>query len=242
MASGSSKKKSINPGVALYRLLRGVLGHDISDAELARQWGMDKKSFWRLKHGKTLLPDIEKMDRLAEMLGTTRQVVMAVGGGLPWEDLVTPIRTRNEKEQMLVLARWASAGIVTPTGPEYLKGILFDSLSEPVLGIDTRGTILACNHACRDLFGHPPEDIIGKSKDFLYASKSESRKATTRMRRAIVERAPFREVFRFRHKDGSVFEAELSGRMVLDSHGTPWAEVGVLRDPNNSTARPSGRS
>jgi PAS domain S-box-containing protein len=190
---------------------------------------MDKKSFWRLKQGKSELPSLEKIAQLAAILGASPHVVMAVAGGLPWEEMAEAVKKKDTSAQLFLLGRWASSALTTSTGPEYLKSMLFDGLCDFVFGVDLQGSIVACNRTSQTVLGFAPDELIGKHVNTMCASGQEGDRVLRRIRKAVKEEKPFRESFRFRRRDGTDMRGELSCAVLSDPAGKPWVCACILR-------------
>jgi len=220
--TGRAARAQPRSTASLYRFVRRVLGKDVSDAEIARLWSMDKKSLWRLKEGRSELPSLEKVAQLSGILGTSPQVVMAVAGGLPWEEMADAVRGRDSAAQLFLLGRWASGPLTTPTGPEYAKALLFDGVAEFLFGMDARGTIVACNRACQTLLGYAPDELIGRPCAAIFAGRKESERALRLVASSARDDRPFREPFAFRRRDGLEVRAELSCSVLSRASGEAW--------------------
>ena len=91
---------------------------------------MDKKSFWRLRHGSCRMPSLAKLGKLAAILGTNRHTVLAVATGLPWrKEMAEPVKRKDTAAQMSLFGRWMGPGMMTPTGPVHLNNMFRTSHS-----------------------------------------------------------------------------------------------------------------
>ena len=91
--------KSIN----LYRFIRLILGPDIKDADITRQWGMDSKNFSEFKNGKTPVPRLERLEQLARVLKVNKHLVFQVAGGASADKVFNLIRKNDLPGQMKLL-------------------------------------------------------------------------------------------------------------------------------------------
>jgi len=76
----------------LYRFIRLVLGEEVSDREIARRWGLDEKNLRELKQGLRVVPKLDRLLRLAEVLGVHRYYVLEVATGMPADTIYRVLR------------------------------------------------------------------------------------------------------------------------------------------------------
>lgn len=158
----------------LYRFIRLILGPSTSDNEIARRWQMDPGMFNDLKHGRVAVPRIERLGRLAEVLGVNEHYVFAAGMGVPAGRLIDLLRRPDVSAAVGALvnatARTAAKLEVTEAAlaenRELLQKIssdlelrdaqlhaLLEQLLVAVLTLDTQGNLIHINRIGRELFG-----------------------------------------------------------------------------------------
>lgn len=107
-------------------------------------------------------------------------------------------------------------------------GMILNSMGEGVVVLDAGHRMVSLNRKARELFGYPPEEIIGKDytfwchPDFLGELKA----------RLSAREAGKDETYevRFRRKDGSSFYAQVTAVPVFDEAGEFQGSIGCLRD------------
>jgi len=84
----------------LYRFVRLVLGEEISDREIARRWGMDEKNLRELKNGLRVVPKLQRLETLAEIMGVRRYYVLEAASGVPADKVHRILRNRILEEEL----------------------------------------------------------------------------------------------------------------------------------------------
>src|SRR6185436_497360 len=79
-------------GRNLYRFIRAILGKSLSDNAIARRWEMDPGMFNDLKHGRVGVPRLDRLAKLATILGVNEHYVFAAGSGVPAQKVVQLLR------------------------------------------------------------------------------------------------------------------------------------------------------
>jgi PAS domain-containing protein len=158
----------------LYRFIRLILGPSTSDNAIARRWQMDPGMFNDLKHGRVAVPRLERLCRLAEVLGVNEHYVFAAGMGVPAHRLVDLLGRQDVSAAVDALvnatARTAAKLEVTEAAlaenRELLQKVssdlelrdaqlhaLLEQLLVAVLTLDTHGNLIHVNRIGRELFG-----------------------------------------------------------------------------------------
>ena len=85
--------------------------------------------------------------------------------------------------------------------------------------------IISCNRRLEEIFQYQPGELTGASSELLYDSRETYEHIGVVAYEAVAETRAFRTEVRLRHKDGSVFWGELSGRAIDPAHphdGSIW--------------------
>lgn len=81
--------------VNLYEFIRLILGDKISDRQIARRWKMNGNNFSQFKNGKSPVPRLERLEKLARMLGINKHLVFEAAGGASARKVFNLIRTND---------------------------------------------------------------------------------------------------------------------------------------------------
>jgi len=100
----------------LYRFIRLVLGEEISDREIARRWGLDEKNLRELKQGLRVVPKLDRLVRLAEVLEVHRYYVLEVATGMPAEKVFGVLRDSGAEQGLRGLDRRFLGELSVPLG------------------------------------------------------------------------------------------------------------------------------
>jgi PAS domain S-box-containing protein len=114
---------------------------------------------------------------------------------------------------------------------------LLEQLPDAVIHTDTRGVVLGWNAAAQALFGHPAQEVLGRSIDLIIPERLRAAHwagfdramaagVTRHGREALLTRAVTR--------GGEAIYVEMSFAVVRDEDGTVRGSVSVARD---ATAR-----
>jgi PAS domain S-box-containing protein len=107
---------------------------------------------------------------------------------------------------------------------------VFESATDAMVFANPRREMVLVNPAVTNMFGYSAGELIGRTTEFLYASKKDYEKQG-RLRyhlKGSSDRRPY-EV-RCRRKDGSIFWVETSGSRVCDHQGRVIGFFGVHRE------------
>jgi PAS domain S-box-containing protein len=113
--------------------------------------------------------------------------------------------------------------------------LLYASIRDAILVADTDRTIIDCNPACAEMFGYPPEEIVGKKTSWLYESEEEFARVGE-MIRAHQASDPFLAVIRYQRRDGRAFPGETSVNYLRDEAGEVVGFIGLIRDISDRLA------
>jgi diguanylate cyclase (GGDEF)-like protein/PAS domain S-box-containing protein len=109
-------------------------------------------------------------------------------------------------------------------------------LSNAVVGITylRQRHIVSCNRRFEEIFQYGPGELIGESSERLYDSRETFEHIGVVAYEAVAANRSFRTEVKLRHKDGSVFWGELSGRAIDPDHphdGSIWiyADISDLK-------------
>lgn len=107
---------------------------------------------------------------------------------------------------------------------------IFNSISDAVVFTDTQRRVIHMNQAATRLFGYRPQEVRGKTTDFLYANPADFHE------QGKVRYSPHRPAnqnayeLEYKRKDGSHFIGETHGNHVNDMDGKLLGFIGVIRD------------
>jgi PAS domain S-box-containing protein len=116
-------------------------------------------------------------------------------------------------------------------------GAIIDNAADGIITIDERGIILSVNAACTRIFGHPPEDMIGRNVEMLmpeaFAAAPDGRITSHEHGAEAMVVAGGQEV-QGRRKGGSTFPLDLAvARVEL---GGAAVYSGIVRDISDRKA------
>ncbi len=108
---------------------------------------------------------------------------------------------------------------------------IFSSMPDAAIFTDAQRRIAAVNQAFIKIFGYDSEEVIGRTTEFLYETKTdylEEHGIKYYLSQSDLNSQPI-EV-RYRRKDGTLFWAERHGRQVKDAHGNVIGFFEINRD------------
>ncbi|MFH1230336.1 MAG: PAS domain-containing protein [Planctomycetota bacterium] len=159
------QKRSIN----LYKFIRLIVGDDVPDRYIARQWKMHEKNFHEFKTGVYPVPRIERLIALARVLRVNEHVVFAVAAGMPSMRAYNIIKTKKMmgKGRLTNHQLDAITEIMGKSKKEYQK--LFFTHRDAVFTLDVKtDRITGCNEWAEQLIGRTKDEIIGMPRYRLY--------------------------------------------------------------------------
>lgn len=109
------------------------------------------------------------------------------------------------------------------------KDAILNNISEGVAFLRRR-TVLTCNHRLEELFGFARGDFAGRRTGHLYPDRAVLRQVAREAFSAIRKGLPFYHEAELQRKDGSVFWAALSGRVLASEHlggGCVWVVADI---------------
>jgi PAS domain S-box-containing protein len=107
----------------------------------------------------------------------------------------------------------------------------FASLSEAILVIDPNGRkVIACNPAIEKIFGYKPEEVIGRSTEFLHVDRDSFEQFGRIGEPALSDKGLFQTEYRMRRKEGGIIFTENSVSTLRDDKGWTSGVVSVVRD------------
>ena len=107
---------------------------------------------------------------------------------------------------------------------------IFNSISDAVIFVDQERRMALLNPAVEALFGYPPEQLLGRTTEILYADPAEYVRQGNLRYREDASANQTRSEIKYRRQDGTVFHAESLGLPVHDVHGHSLGFVGIHRD------------
>ena len=113
---------------------------------------------------------------------------------------------------------------------EAVTSYLVDAVPDAIIFCLPDRQIVRVNPRFTALFGYTPQEAIGRTTEFLYASPEDYETAGRRTFDANSERRLDPKVYRMRRKNGDVFMVEVVGSAVCNDAGEDIGNVGVLRD------------
>jgi two-component system cell cycle sensor histidine kinase/response regulator CckA len=111
-----------------------------------------------------------------------------------------------------------------------LPGLLIDAAPDAVIICRSDGVISIANHRAHEMFGHPPDGLLGASIDDLFPDDARPALPGKRARYLAAGHPPMRRVpLRGRRRDGSIFPVEVSLSAITAPDGETYV-TSVLRD------------
>lgn len=112
---------------------------------------------------------------------------------------------------------------------EYLEKVL-NCVPDAVLVLDMQRKFVDGSAAVKRIFGYEKEELVDKSSEKLFPDRREFTAAGDTVRREVVEKGYSEGETSLRRKDGTIFPALFSARMMLDAEGRPSGIVGAIHD------------
>ncbi len=109
---------------------------------------------------------------------------------------------------------------------------LFNSIRDAILVADANRRIIEYNPAFIDLFGYPPEEILGRKTRVIYRNKEEFDRMGDAIREHIGDPAFLHTIWYKKH-DGSVFPGETNVFYLRNDEGDIVGFIGLIRDISN---------
>lgn len=107
----------------------------------------------------------------------------------------------------------------------------FASLSEAILVINPSDrTVITCNPAVERIFGYKPEEIIGRSTEFLHVNQDLYEQFGKVGEPVLTEKGLFQTEYSMRRKDGGIILTDNTVTTLLDDKGWMSGVVSVVRD------------
>lgn len=217
MKPSRPQKSSSHPrSQSLYLLIRRVLGGGISDREISRRLGLDAKTLYKLKYGRSPVPRRERLKSIARALG------------LPEEELLAAVSQAKTPSPGVC----SSFALPPPVSPEEFLSrcsFLFENMYDAVIVSDPAGRIVEWNPAAERLYGYSRRGMLGKSAEILNRP-GEGRKLTREIMRAVEKQGRWSGQVRFVRKDGSEGITETVVLPVRDRRGKTLALVSFDRN------------
>jgi PAS domain S-box-containing protein len=113
---------------------------------------------------------------------------------------------------------------------EHFRFLVESARDYAIFGLDTEGRVTSWNPGAERIKGYTPEEILGQHFRVLFPPALRERKHPEHeMEQALVKGVFHSEEPRLR-KDGTLFEAEVTLRVLRDDRGRPRGFVKVTRD------------
>ena len=107
----------------------------------------------------------------------------------------------------------------------------FESLSDAVLVIETPSrTVVRCNAAVQQVFGHPPESLLGRNTQLLYENDAAYAAVGRAARSAMEQGRIYREEVVLCRADGTRIDAEMTVSAIRHDRDWRTGVVSVIRD------------
>ena len=107
----------------------------------------------------------------------------------------------------------------------------FASLDQAVIVLATTDrAILTCNQAVKRIFGYSPDELIGRTTEFMYPDRPTFEQYPATIKAALDERGIYTTKMQMRRKDGRLFHAEVTDTELKDENGRRTRVVSVIRD------------
>jgi two-component system cell cycle sensor histidine kinase/response regulator CckA len=107
---------------------------------------------------------------------------------------------------------------------------IVESSRDPIIGLSLDGTILSWNPAAARTFGWSDEEAIGRQGGDMFIKDGRRRRHITLMRGVAAGEGFEDETEHGRRRDGTTFEATVTGFPVRDTTGEVYAAAFVIRD------------
>ena len=120
-------------------------------------------------------------------------------------------RTRAEAERLRYLSRIA------------------EQVGEGVVVTDPHDVVTFVNPAYASLHGYDPDDVLGRALG-VFHTEEQWRREFMPFRQAMLDTGTFAGEVGHRRRDGSVFQAEMTGTALTDEAGSPIGHVYSLHD------------
>ena len=112
---------------------------------------------------------------------------------------------------------------------DYLKSI-FMTMNEGLIITDGDGVIQKINNAVEEMLGYTEAELIGKHFVVLSAEPYAIGKKPSSIEKLFAEGSIKQMEARYKKKDGTVFYAEVSSRLLKSADGAVMGAIGVFRD------------
>ncbi len=217
----------------LYGFIRLRLGTETSDREVARQWGMEWKSFSALKHGKRQVPRIQELEALARLLKIEPAFVFEVARGVSAKKVHALLRENDrDKLAQLLLSSVQSAHADAESREDHFRAIL-DRTTDGVFTADLQGVFREVNQRLCELTGLSTEELLSRSLFDVFCPGEPGH-----IMQALAPVYRNGEVqgveLTVRTPKGEALSFELSASRIDDEHEKPVGIQGVVR---NTTER-----
>jgi len=158
---------------------------------------------------------------------------LEVGG----EDyIVSPFEAQELKARVKVLVRLKKSKDQLKEKNEelvrannFLSSIM-DWSDYSILTGDLQGTILTFNEGARRIFGHEPEEVLGKPIGVLYTKEFSEPEQIQKMIESIVKTGRYEGELKGVRKNQEIFPIHAVFTLRKDEHGEPMGFVSISRD------------
>ena len=127
---------------------------------------------------------------------------------------------------------WSGAAHMTSpfkNGTLLIKAIIY-SISDAIIVVGQDRRIVLANPASCRLFGYTREELYGQTPEMIYPDREAYEQAGNEPYASLRLEGHLLSEFKFRRKDGSLFDGEALGAVLNDPHGSPMWYVAMIRD------------
>jgi len=111
------------------------------------------------------------------------------------------------------------------------------NLGDAVLVIDPASrSIVSCNSAVEAVFGHEPQELIGRGSEILHVDRQAWEEFGRISEKALDARGVFRCQYRMRRKDGTIIDTEHTVATVDRAAGWRTGVISIVRDISDRIA------
>lgn len=213
----------------IYTFIRLRMGKEISDREIARQWGMDWKSFSALKHGRRMVPRLNELENLARALSVDPAFVFEIARGVSAKKVHVLLENKDHDSlAKLLMAGIHEARASAESREQHFRAII-DRATDAVFTADLQGAFQEVNRRFCELTGYREEDLLARNLFDVFFPGEPARlmEALTPIYRD--GEAQGIELWA-RSRDGKALAFELSASRIDDEQGKPLGVQGIARD------------
>ena len=177
---------------------------------------------------------------LVSLLGgalASRRLARSVASLAPVTDALAPIEPAAEITEISAVRRrlddsaaQREQALAALRDSEATLQALFQGLSDALIYTSPQRHILLVNPAFTAVFGYAPDEVLGRSTEFLYADREDFDVVGRLRQQAPGPQPTGTYALRYRRRDGSTFWGESIGVPIRTQHGDMLGWLGAHRD------------